>query len=98
MTGSGKLFEAIRSDDLAQIAQLLEAEPALVQARNEQGVSAVMMACYMGRKDIRDLLLRTGALLELDRGGRCRPTPSRKRNRVARSGRLRKVSRPMDFL
>jgi ankyrin repeat protein len=66
VTGSGKLFTAIRSDDLAQIALLLEAEPALAQARNEQGVSAVLMACYMGRKDIRDLLLKTGALLELD--------------------------------
>jgi ankyrin repeat protein len=66
VTDSGKLFAAIRSDDLAQIAQLLEAEPKLMQARNEQGVSAVMMACYMGRKDIRDLLLSTGALLELN--------------------------------
>jgi uncharacterized protein len=59
------LFEAIRAGDTAQVGQLLDADTALLTARNEQGVSAVLTACYMGRKEIRDLFITKGAQLEL---------------------------------
>jgi uncharacterized protein len=59
------LFDAIRSGDTATVAQLLGADPGLVNSRNAQGQSAVLMACYMGRKEIRDVLIEKGAQLEV---------------------------------
>src|SRR5258708_15376507 len=59
------LFAAVRAGDAASVARMVELDPALLQARNEQGVSAVLMACYMGRKEIRDLLIQKGAILQL---------------------------------
>ena len=65
VSNAGDLFVALRAGDTAEVARMLDQEPALAQARNEQGVSAVLMACYMGRKEIRDLLIEKGAHLEL---------------------------------
>ena len=59
------LFDAIRTGDVAKVRDVLRADAALVDARNSQGQSAVLMACYMGRKEIRDLLLEKGATLQL---------------------------------
>ena len=60
-----ELFDAIRTGDVAKVRDVLTTDAALVDARNAQGQSAVLMACYMGRKEIRDLLLEKGATLEL---------------------------------
>jgi ankyrin repeat protein len=60
-----KLFAAVQAGDIAEVARLLDAEPALLLAKNERGASAVLMACYNGRKEIRDLLLAKSARLEL---------------------------------
>jgi len=60
-----ELFDAIRTGDVAKVRDVLSTDAALVDARNGQGQSAVLMACYMGRKEIRDLLLENGAILEL---------------------------------
>lgn len=58
-------FAAVQAGDTAEVSRLLEAEPTLLHARNERGASAVLMACYTGRKDVRDLLLAKGPALEL---------------------------------
>src|SRR5882724_1834429 len=60
-----ELFDAIRTGDVAKVRDVLSTDAALVDARNAQGQSAVLMACYRGRKEIRDLLLENGAILEL---------------------------------
>ena len=39
-----KLFAAVQAGDIAEVARLLEAEPALLLAKNERGASAVLMA------------------------------------------------------
>ena len=65
VSNAAELFVALRAGDTSAVARMLEQEPALAQARNEQGISAVLMACYMGRKEIRDLLIEKGAHLEL---------------------------------
>ncbi len=65
MSNAADLFASLRLGDTPAVARMLESEPTLVQARNEQGISAVLMACYMGRKEIRDLLIAKGARLEL---------------------------------
>ena len=58
-------FAAVQAGDTAEVARLLAEEPALLEAKNEQGASAVLMACYTGRKEIRDLLVEKGARLAL---------------------------------
>jgi len=65
MEAATQLFEAIRAADAGKVRELTAAQPAVVNARNPQGQSAVLMACYMGRNDIRDLLIDNGATLEL---------------------------------
>lgn len=59
------LFAALRAGDTLKFKEILDSDPALLNAKNENGVSAVLMACYMGRKEIRDLLIARGAHLEL---------------------------------
>jgi len=58
-------FAAVQSGDRAEVSRLLEVDPALLEARNDRGASGVLMACYTGQKEIRDLLLAKGARLEL---------------------------------
>ena len=60
-----ELFEAIRTGDAEKVRSLCAANAAFVNARNAQGQSAVLMACYTGRKEIRDVLVENGAMLEL---------------------------------
>ena len=59
------LFESIRTGDAGKVRELVSANGGLVNARNAQQLSAVLMSCYMGRKEIRDLLIENGATLEL---------------------------------
>ena len=58
-------FEAIRSGDVIKVCELARANAALVNARNANGVSAVLMACYTGRHEIRDALIASGASVAL---------------------------------
>lgn len=58
-------FEAIRSGDLALVQTMLDADPSLASARNESGASAALMSIYMGRREIRDLLLSSGLQMDL---------------------------------
>jgi ankyrin repeat protein len=65
MRGSKAFFDAIRSGDLAQARALLDADSSLVNARNESGVSALLFSIYTGRREIRELLLASGATMDL---------------------------------
>jgi uncharacterized protein len=58
-------FEAIRSGELAAVKSQFEGDASLASARNESGVSAVLAAAYMGRTEIRDFLIASGATLDL---------------------------------
>jgi len=58
-------FAAVQAGNLAEVSRLLEAEPALLHARNERRVTAVLTACYTGNQEVRDFLVAKGALLEL---------------------------------
>jgi ankyrin repeat protein len=57
------LFE--RSPSAGKVRELVSANANLVNARNPQLQSAVLMSCYQGRKEIRDLLIKKDATLEL---------------------------------
>jgi ankyrin repeat protein len=58
-------FLAVRSGDAEAVRELLALDPALAEARDEQGVSAVLMAVYRGQKAVLDVLLAVGPALDL---------------------------------
>jgi uncharacterized protein len=60
-----EFFEAIRAGNSATVSALLEADASLAFAKNDSGVSAVLMSVYTGRREIRDLLLSRGAALQI---------------------------------
>ena len=65
MADAAAFFDAVRAGDAARVGALLAADPGLLSARNAQGQSAVLLACYAGRGEIRDLLIERGARMEL---------------------------------
>lgn len=62
MTTASALFEAIKANDLNALRDMLAREPALAEARDERGVSALLVALYQ----------RRDAMVELLRGARTR--------------------------
>jgi uncharacterized protein len=60
-----ELFDAIRAGDSARAKALIEADPTLVNARDENGVPALAAAKYNGRSDIAAMLLDRGASLDV---------------------------------
>jgi uncharacterized protein len=65
MDQTKELFTAIRGGDVNAVRAILDGEPALASAKNEQGQSAILAAVYNGRTEIGDLLISRGADLEL---------------------------------
>jgi uncharacterized protein len=59
------LFDAIKAGDLDRVKALISADPALVDARSDAGVSAILTAAYGRNKDIANLLVARGATLSL---------------------------------
>ncbi len=58
-------FQAVQSGNTGKVEALLDSNASLATAKNEKGQSAMLMAVYTGRKEIRDLLLARGVALEL---------------------------------
>ena len=65
MSDQNAFFEAIRSGDLAAVKSHVQGDASLASARTDSGVSALLTAVYMGRAEIRDFLIASGAALEL---------------------------------
>jgi uncharacterized protein len=65
MSDAKPFFDAIRSGDLAQVRTLLDSDPSLASARNESSASALLMSIYMGRQEIREVLLAHGLQMDL---------------------------------
>jgi ankyrin repeat protein len=62
--GTTELFEAIDAGDAAKVRELVQQDPALAGARDDDGVSAVLHAHYRGKADAADAVLE--ARPELD--------------------------------
>jgi uncharacterized protein len=60
-----EIFGALVQGDSAAFKRLLADHPELANARNETGDSLLMTAAYMGRRDLFDLLIETGAGVSL---------------------------------
>jgi ankyrin repeat protein len=65
VSDTSAFFQAVQSGNAIKVAALLDADASLAKAKNEKGQSAVLMAVYTGRNEIRDLLLARGIALEL---------------------------------
>jgi ankyrin repeat protein len=60
-----ELFTAIKGGDKASVERLLERDRALVDARDETGLSPFLTALYRGRNDIAETILRMGPSLNV---------------------------------
>jgi len=65
MTTEQQMLEAVKSGDVASVNALLNANPSLVNAKNENGVSAILLATYFGHRDIAEVLLAKGVELNI---------------------------------
>jgi uncharacterized protein len=60
-----RLIEAIKQGDAAVADDLIDLEPALVNVRTVEGLSAVLLAVYYGKPDIARMLVKRGAELDI---------------------------------
>jgi uncharacterized protein len=65
MSQTADFLQAVKTGDAAIVEKMLDAEPGLANAKSEQGQSAMLVAVYNGKKEIRDLLLARGVALDL---------------------------------
>ncbi|MEP7287595.1 MAG: ankyrin repeat domain-containing protein [Chloroflexota bacterium] len=65
MDMSQEFFKAIKAGDKTRVDSLLTTYPALVNAKADIGVSAVLLGLYYGKPEIVDVLLSRGAPLDL---------------------------------
>jgi len=65
MTTMQDFLAAIKAGNIAEVTRLLDVEPALVNARDEQGLSVVLTAAYYQEPGIARLLVQRGAALSV---------------------------------
>ncbi len=65
MTALAEIFTVIAAGELERVRALVTENPSVAAARNDRGVSAVMIALYHQRQDISDVLVATGMDLDL---------------------------------
>jgi ankyrin repeat protein len=59
------MIDAVKTGDAGWVRELLQANPALVNARSSTGESAILLATYYGRTEIAGLLLAADPTLSL---------------------------------
>jgi uncharacterized protein len=62
---SQEFLEAATSGDLSKVKTMLQSDPALARARDENGVSVIMKSTYYGKKDVVNALLESGVELDI---------------------------------
>jgi len=65
MATTAELIDAVKQNDAGQVQEILEADPALVNTRTDEGISLVTLAQYYGNLDLVKLLLLHNAQLDL---------------------------------
>lgn len=58
-------FDAVRAGDAGRLGQILERDPSVASARDENGLSLVLQAAYRDQADMVELLLRAGVTLDV---------------------------------
>ena len=62
---AAQFLEAVKKGDRATVDRMLEADPALVSAKDESGTSAVLLAHYYGKPDVAAALLARAPALDV---------------------------------
>jgi len=65
MVNRSQFLEAVKAGDLAKVKALMARDRALVNATDEAGLPAVLIAAYHGRKAVADTLISQGAELDV---------------------------------
>jgi ankyrin repeat protein len=65
MNPEQEMIEAVKAGDVVKVKELIAGNPALVQAKNESRVSAILLATYYGRQEVVDALLASGPELDI---------------------------------
>ncbi|HEU4387619.1 MAG TPA: ankyrin repeat domain-containing protein [Blastocatellia bacterium] len=60
-----QFLNAVTKGDVAKVKEMLRADPALAQARDQKGVSAILKATYNGKKEVAAEILATGVQLNI---------------------------------
>lgn len=58
-------FDAVGKGDAARVKEALEADPSLVDARNDQGIRAILLALYYRHDEVLEELLASGPELDV---------------------------------
>lgn len=62
---SQEFFEAATGGDVSKVRAMLQADPSLARAKDENGVSVIMKSTYYGKKDVVAALLESGVELDI---------------------------------
>jgi ankyrin repeat protein len=62
---AGRFLTAVKAGEVALVRQMLDANPALVRASDSDGASAILKAVYHRKSEIVEVLLATGAELDI---------------------------------
>ncbi|MBD2869116.1 ankyrin repeat domain-containing protein [Paenibacillus arenilitoris] len=60
-----EMIEAVKINDLEKVAELINKDSMLVNARNDKGETAVLMSAYYRTNEIKELLISNGAELNV---------------------------------
>lgn len=62
---SQEFFKAVTQGEVARVKEMLKADPKLAAAKNEKGLSAVLLAAYYRQPEVVAVLLATGVELNI---------------------------------
>jgi ankyrin repeat protein len=60
-----EFFEAVKAGSVAEVRRLVQESPALAGARDGNGVSAILLAMYHGKRDVAAALVEFGAPVDV---------------------------------
>lgn len=62
---SQKFIDAATQGDVAKVKEMLQADPSLAEAKDENGLSVILKATYYGQRDVVEALLASGIQLNV---------------------------------
>lgn len=62
---NNEFFDAVKQGDSAWVRELVQSDPGLVNQRNDDGLSPVLVALYAGKEDTAQVLIDEGAELDV---------------------------------
>src|SRR5688572_8281624 len=62
---SQEFIDAATTGDVAKVKAMLQADPSLARAKDQNGLSVIMKATYYGKRDVVDALLGSGVELNV---------------------------------